>query len=200
MTKNHNKLIETLLSETRIKPYQLKDGNGWLDGYKNELNQAKELYVYLHFLEIFLRNKIDIEFSKLFGDWLVAGNGDLNLDYKEQERINEVIILLKKTKKEINQDNIVSNLNFGFWTNLFHKSYNYPIWQQHNVVAKVFPHLKSYERNINIIHKQMEAVRKLRNRVFHFENLQSWNLEEMKRLIGKFIYAISGQNLNEILK
>ena len=60
--------------------------------------------------------------------------------------------------------------------------------------------LKSHQRNLKKIQKELEIIRKFRNQIFHFESLQSFNTEEMKRLIFKFIYGISGVKIWEILK
>jgi hypothetical protein len=46
----------------------------------------------------------------------------------------------------------------------------------------------------------MEEIRRFRNRIFHFESLQSWNFEEVERLIDKFIYGICGARIKEILE
>ncbi|MFT7086664.1 MAG: hypothetical protein ACJAZX_000077 [Rickettsiales bacterium] len=192
--------IETLLSVKKITFYKEKFGDSWFEVYKAELGQAKEIFVCLHFLEIFLRNKISIELSQDFGNWLFDKKCSLKLNQREQEKITIVIETLNKTGKEISQDNIISNLNFGFWTNLFHKSYNYPIWQNNKILERVFPYLKNHNRNLKQIQKEMEAIRKFRNRIFHFENLQSWNFEEMKELIDKSIYGISGSKIKDILK
>ena len=192
--------IETLLSAKKISIYKEKFSSKWFEAYKAELNEAKEIFIYLHFLEVFLRNKIAVEFSLDFGDWLFDDRCQLKLNFKEQEKIKKVIAELTKTKKEINLDNTVSTLNFGFWTNLFHKSYNYSVWQENKMIDRVFPFLKSNQRNLVKIQKEMEAIRKYRNRIFHFESLQSWNFEEMKNLINKFIFGISGVLISEIIK
>lgn len=68
------------------------------------------------------------------------------------------------------------------------------------MIERVFPFLKSHQRNIKQIQKELEIIRKFRNRIFHFESLQSFNIEEMERLIFKFIYGISGVKIWEILK
>jgi hypothetical protein len=191
--------IEILLSPKKITLYKEKYSDAWLDAYKLELEQAKEVFIYLHFLEVFLRNKIATELSKDFGDWLFDPRCHLKLNFREQEKVGKVLVELNKTSKELNSDNVVSSLNFGFWTNLFHKSYNYSIWQQNKMIERVFPYLKDYERNLSQIQKEMEAIRKFRNRIFHFESMQSWNFAEMKKLINKFIYGIGGVMVDEIL-
>lgn len=192
--------IETLLSYKKISIYKKEFSDQWFEAYKLELQEAKEIFIYLHFLEMFLRNKIAIEFSSDFGDWLCNDECQLKLNFKEKEKVKKAIEELTRTKKEINLDNIVSNLNFGFWTNIFHKSYNYSVWQQNKMTDRVFPFLKPNQRNLVNIQKEMEAIRKFRNRIFHFESLQSWNREEMKNLINKFIFGISGVQISEIIK
>ena len=192
--------IETLLSVKKIAFYKEEFGDSWFKAYKAELSQAKEIFVCLHFLEIFLRNKIAIELSQDFGNWFFDKKSQLKLNPREQEKITIAIENLRKIGKEISQDNIISNLNFGFWTNLFHKSYNYPIWQKNKIIERVFPYLKNNQRNLKQIQKEMEAIRKFRNRIFHFENLQDWNFEEMEGLIDKFVYGVSGAKIKEILE
>jgi hypothetical protein len=106
---------------------------------------------------------------------------------------------LNKSNKVKNADNIISNLSFGFWTNLFHRPYA-KIWQQNKMIERIFPFLKSHQRNLKQIQKELEVIRKFRNRIFHFESLQSYNIGEMERLIFKFVYGISGVKIWEILK
>lgn len=199
---NYNKTlkqIEELLSPRKMAHYKNKYSERWFEAYKSELQQAKEVFIYLHFLEIFLRNKISFEFRIEFGDWLLNTRSSLKLNFKEQEKVSKTIFELARSGKEVSADHVISNLNFGFWTNLFHKSYNYPVWQKNKMIERIFPYLKDYERNLKKIQKELEKIRKFRNRIFHFENLQSWNFDEMKGLIEKFIYGISGVKISEIL-
>ena len=63
--------IEILLSSKRVSVYKKVDINNWFAEYKKDIELGKHLYEKLHFLEVFLRNKIDYEFQKVFGsDWL----------------------------------------------------------------------------------------------------------------------------------
>ena len=192
--------IETLISVKKVAVYKEKHLDQWFDAYKLEIEKAKEAFIYLHFLEIFLRNSISTEFSADFGDWLFDEESKLSLNLKEQKKVEKAVLELRRMKKEINLDNIVSSLNFGFWTNLFHKSYNYPAWQQNKMIERVFPFLNSNERSLVKIQKEMEAIRKFRNRIFHFESMQTCNFEEMRKLIDKFIYGISGTKVSDLTK
>ena len=200
MSDNFLNKLEELLSPKKVAAYKIRFTDNWFEAYKSELSLAKEVFTYLHFLEIFLRNKIATEFGVDFGDWLLDARCSLKLNFKEQEKVGKVIAELSKMDKALDSDNIVSSLNFGFWTNLFHKSYHVPVWQKNKMLERVFPFLKPHQRDLKQIQKEMEAIRKFRNRIFHFENLQSWNFEEMKKLIDKFIFGVGGVDMLGILK
>lgn len=190
--------IDQLLSLPKIKPYKQKYCDQWFYFYKNDLSQAKEIFISLHFLEIFLRNKINTEFKHIFGNWLSADDKTI-LRINEYNKILKVLSLLNKSKKNINSHDIISNLSFGFWTNLFHQSYNYRIWQQNDMTKNVFPFLKNFERDIKKIHNDMKKIRILRNRIFHFENLYKTNLSNALNEINFYIYGVSGLHLQEFL-
>jgi len=192
MKEKHLNQIEVLLSAKKTAIYKEKYSNQWFSAYKNELKKSQELFIYLHFLEIFLRNKISNEFKNEFGDWVFDEKCKLQLTFKEKEKVEKVLLELGKTKKDLNLDNVVSNLNFGFWTNLFHKSYHVPVWQRNAMIERVFAFLKPHQRNLKNIQQELEEIRKFRNRIFHFETMQAWNFEEMKMQIDKFIYGIGG--------
>jgi hypothetical protein len=192
--------IETLLSAKKISIYKEKYSSQWFEYYKLELKEAKEILVSLHFLEVFLRNRISNKFTSEYGEWIIEINYKFDLNSKEKKKIKETIQELNLRGKEVNFDNIISNLNFGFWTNLFHKSYHVSVWQKNKMLDRVFPFLRPYQRDLAKIQKELEAIRKFRNRIFHFESLYSWNLEEMKKIIDKFIYGISGIAIDEITK
>ncbi|MDA9818230.1 hypothetical protein N9C35_04235 [Flavobacteriaceae bacterium] len=192
----NNEELENFLSSERISKYKKIDDN-WFKIYLKDIELAKSFYSKLHFLEIFLRNVINREFIWIYGDkWFIPNKirSDLIFNYREENKLNDILALLNKQRKEINYHNIISNLNLGFWTNLFHKSYNNHIWQQNDIVLKIFPHLKSSQRNINNIHKDMNIIRKFRNRIFHFQSLINTDTKTIHKLIDKYIYGLSKIN------
>lgn len=191
--------IEKLLSPKRVAIYKQKFSTHWFESYKSEMQQTKEFLIYLHFLEIFLRNRIATELSNDFGkDWFLV-QSNLEFYFKEREKIDKVISNLNRDSKDLICDNVISNLSLGFWTNLFHKSYWVPIWQINQMLERVFPFLNSHQRNLKQLQKELEFLRKFRNRVFHFENLQSYDLDVARNLIDKFIFGISKINSSQIL-
>jgi hypothetical protein len=196
-TSDITRIIEPLLSHAKISPYKTKWQEQWFRMYRYELEKTNQVFAYLHILEVFLRNRINTEFIKDFGDWLCDLNCRLKLNFNEQSRVIKAREIAIKSGKEINQDNIISNLNFRFWTNLFQKSYDNSIWHQNKRLTRVFPFLKNHQRDLQIIQTEMEMIRKFQNKVFHCENLLNYDLEQMAKLINKFIYGISGINVEE---
>ncbi len=191
--------IELLISSKKVASYKQSNLENWFISYRAELTQAKKFFVYLHFLEIFLRNKIASEFNLDFDEWLIGKSSKFKFNAKEQDKIDQILATLRKAKKDINANNIISNLSLGFWTNLFHRPYA-KAWQHNKMIERVFPFLKSPQRSLKQIQKELETIRKFRNRIFHFESLQNCSLEKMEQLIFKFIYGISGVKIWDILQ
>lgn len=191
--------IEMLLSTKKISFYKENYHKNWLKVYIEEVYRAKELFVYLHFFEIFLRNKIATEFAKDFGDWLLNPKDNFLLNPYDQEKLDETKVRLVKSGKVLNSDNIISNLNLGFWTNLFHKSYHVCVWQKCFMTPRIFPYLKLREINLKKIQIDLEKIRKIRNRIFHFENLNEFDFDGSLQLVERFFYGVAGVKFEEFL-
>jgi len=67
------------------------------------------------------------------------------------------------------------------------------------MIERVFPFLKNHQRNLKTIQKELESIRRFRNRIFHFESLTNLDCEGTAQLINKFIYGISGVEIKKIL-
>jgi len=81
---------------------------------------------------------------------------------------------LKKRKKPVEAGRLVAELNFGFWTSLFNKNYEIntkncktPLWPE--FLESVFPLIPSEQRTRKNISQRLDSIRKIRNRVFHYE-------------------------------
>ena len=86
------------------------------DDYKSNLKISKEYYIPLSILEIGLRNAINDCFSIEFGEnWI---NSDI-LHLDSIKKIEEVKYRILQEQKELNQNQVISELSFGFWTALF---------------------------------------------------------------------------------
>ncbi len=118
------------LSEARIKTFEKLNSENPLEPYLENVALCEAFYPSIHFLEIILRNKISKAVSRVVGeDWLELEKSAL-LDHLELENLKKAKQNLIKIQKKLNADNIIAELNFGFWISLFHKKYEAKIWQK----------------------------------------------------------------------
>jgi hypothetical protein len=83
---------------------------------------------------------------------------------------------LQRQNKNIDAGRIVAELHFGFWNSLFYARYEQSLWRP--LIKKVFPRMNPRLHNRNSISARLEKIRKLRNRIFHFEPVWYFNLKE----------------------
>lgn len=163
------------------------------DDYKSNLKISKEYYIPLSILEIGLRNAINDCFSIEFGEnWI---NSDI-LHLDSIKKIEEVKYRILQEQKELNQNQVISELSFGFWTALFRNSYIKTM--RTNIIKKIFPNLPTKDQKLitrEYMNKKLNHIRKFRNRVFHYENI----LKEEFKNIEDDIYEILSYFDNELV-
>lgn len=163
-----NKIIE-LISEERLSAYRsdINDSNLIvLARYTWNINLSQAFYAQLHLFEIFLRNRINYLATRVFGeDWLLGNRVKFNAFHSQ--KIKEAVENLQKNNRKVEKGRVIAELNLGFWTGLFgHEYYNHFMSK---IIVEIFPNLeKSKDRN-QIIRTRLKDIRKLRNRVFHYE-------------------------------
>lgn len=162
------------ISDIRLSHY--KD----FDEYKQNIKDSEEYYILLSIFEISLRNSIDNYFrKKISNDWL---NSQI-LHHDTKQRIIESKNKIYQRKEKISHDKIIAELPFGFWTSLFRKSYSNLF--RIKDIKNIFPNIpKKSEKLITryILDKELNKIRKFRNRVFHYERIinkdESTNIKE----------------------
>lgn len=152
--EEYSKLLNTRKTKTIFTYYILN----------SEL--SKSLYIPLQNLEITLRNNIHNTLTSFFNNekWYDIKNF---LENNEIKRIYEAKQKIVRLKKEITANRIISELSFSFWTSLFNKSYEQKIWNKHS--KPIFPNIPKKHRNRKYLSTKLNAIRYIRNRVFHFE-------------------------------
>lgn len=181
----NNIIIIELLSIERISTYQnLCDNDDIaLTLYDWNIKLSESLYTPLNYFEIILRNACNKELTKEKGKlWylnntLMSGANPIKGGYAKteiQRTYKKLIGYGKKYRKEtkiesINQSDIISNLKFGFWTNLFVYNYFNQFWNP--CLKYIFVGHK--RKNV---WKKLIKIRELRNRIFHHENIIKSNL------------------------
>ena len=156
-----------------------------LEKYLDNIRISQAFYPLLDFFEITLRNRINNVFIEDYGeDWLL--NNDF-FDGETKKAVEEARKRLEKKRKKPVNHRMVAELNFGFWSNLFNKKYHV-VWQMNKRVRRIFVNTRL---DIKIINGDLEILRKFRNRVFHFETVYNHQPERCRRLLLKYISAMS---------
>jgi hypothetical protein len=68
------------------------------------------------------------------------------------------------SRRECVAGKVISELMFGFWTDLAGHAYHWSLWVPH--LAKAFPNARVHRRNV---HRRLQSIRWLRNRIAHHE-------------------------------
>lgn len=132
-----------------------------------ELGQS--LYSSLHLLEIGLRNKLDVAIASREGPlWYDDPNVVVQPD--GQAAVANAKSRLIREGKTVTPGGVVATLDFGFWTTLFHRTYEQPpkgpgwrpLWPM--LLPAVAP-----GRARRQLSGRLNELRKLRNRIFHYE-------------------------------
>ena len=173
-------LLSDLISSARLQKYSINFEESFnLHLLNTEL--CESFYSSLSYLEIILRNQIDLVLSNTEEgeNWIY--NYIDNNDLKDKDK-----------------NKLISELNFGFWTAFFMKK-NRDIVHD-DLLKKIFPFCH-HNMNINVIAHDLNAIRNYRNKIFHYGNILIKRLhiltpEKMHNKIYKYIRYISG---NEII-
>ena len=175
---------ELLFSKARMNRYLSaceRDPDKSLLLYKCNIQASQALYPLISILEVALRNGIDRELSKHFGnnDWLIANRGvfanhpdlvykdskgNILPDYFFMDRLKKAEDKLIVRKISITHGKLLSELTFGFWVKFFDRS---PIKILKGIPLQAFlnkPHIK-----LGAVHSHLNSIVILRNRISHNE-------------------------------
>lgn len=190
--------FEAIISKHRADSYRLAGDTETevFNRYIYNVRLSEAFYPTLHFLEIALRNRINDIFIEDFGvDWLT--NGKVLLQ-GEADTVIGARDTLTKQRKEITNYRLVAELSFGFWSSLFSNKY-VAVWKANKRIRRIFPNSSIGVKEIN---KDLNDIRRFRNRIFHFERIFNHKPEDMHNNILLYIEAILPDKalLAEILK
>ena len=184
-------IVKKYLSDYKLRSYEeLKDIEEFsnvdvLEIYKINIKISKDIYGLLSYFEVFLRNRINEEMLRYFGNnWIDT------IDWRDKhlEQIKDVKDRLDKNKHGYYTINdMVSNLPLGFWVHMFDKNYEAILWSK--VLGKIF----SYKTDRNIISHQLLSIGELRNRISHCEIIIK-NRELLKKNINNTLDIIRAIN------
>lgn len=170
----------TTLSVERLESY-IKSENDTIDDvmnrYADNIRISQALYPELSVLEVTLRNAIDFVLRKYISETWIEDeiNNPTWLkpnDYKLlQQAYEKTEQECKSASKVRTAGKVIANLNFGFWTNLCAKKYSIKIWNKMYCFKGVFVNYPNTKPEIAVIAQKLYSIRKLRNRIFHYEQI-----------------------------
>ena len=140
---------------------------------------CEALYPSLCALELTLRNTIHLTLTAHFNNR--AGWYDVPglLQRDESRQLTSVKSSIQAAGKPLLPGRVIAGVSFGFWTGLLSGLYgNSPkgpqLWMSPNspLLAAAFPHAPvTHQPYRSRIHDRFDVLRKLRNRVFHYESI-----------------------------
>ena len=132
---------------------------------------CSSLYPILQTLEVALRNSLHNVISNHIKNkyWFIQNNLLRSL---EINIVQNTLHDIKKVNKPVNSDLVVSQLSFGFWTNILDKRYEQIFWP--HLLKLAFPYIPRSQRTRDHISRRFNKVRNLRNRIFHHQRIWHW--------------------------
>lgn len=152
------------VSQPRLEPYLQQTGDNeevaW-QLYEWNASMAAALTEVIHHVEVLLRNTMMAELSKvhpLAFPWNAQGEVVSQIAARETNR---------KWHIAPTENDIISQLNLGFWTNLISSDdfQRIKLWQDH--LHSAFPYQDDYRK----VGQALEDLRRLRNRCSHQDSL-----------------------------
>lgn len=179
----------TNISVERLKSF-IRNENDTIEDvlsrYIDNIQISQSLYPELSILEITLRNSIDsmlkINFSENWLEEEVKFNKFLmEKDYKVLlDTYNSTREECNNSSKEFTSGKVIANLNFGFWTSLCSKNYSLILWHKKKCFRSVFVNYPSKKQEISKIARHLYEIRRIRNRVFHYEQIFKYPTNTLK--------------------
>ncbi len=189
--------IRDLLSTPRLAPY--------LRAANEDIRVAVRLYWWnvevsaafygpLHCLEIGLRNALHSQLCGYFGreDWWYVAPLTADGVRKVKESSEKIG---KPDVRQPGPDDVVAALTFGFWVSLLSRgvAYDRKLWVP--ALHKAFPY---YSGRRDILHDNLVAMLRLRNRVMHHEPIHHRDLAADRSKIYRLLGYLSREAAREV--
>lgn len=188
-TVDKSQWVKLVVSDARFKPYLSAVGNRDPEAlrlYSLNIAASAEMYAWLGFLEVSLRNALisalmprqaGQDFDPLISIWAELTPPARSTYEKAKRR-------LIAQGKQVHLSSILTELPFSFWRYLLSSRYQNSIWRSNLRFA--FPGM--WPTNRRIIYKALENAVLLRNRIAHHEPIfrrpLSSDLAQIQQVIG----------------
>lgn len=199
------KKIIAALSEERLSSYYKMLPNtqkeySVLAHYTWNQELCASLYPWLSAVEVTLRNSIHRTLSADTNTLFWFDNPNLIKKSYEIKMIRSAKEELLRQEKPLEAGRIIAELNFGFWTSLFHSDYEYKqiLWPR--LIPEIFPSLPKRLRTRKELSHRLRDIRLLRNRVFHYEPICHWRDLQQKYVdLQEILHGLSPEYYHYIL-
>ena len=195
MQSEFEQAIEVALSTHRLQPY-IDDQNGnlsrALELYRWNIDISSALYGDLGVLEVLLRNALN---KRLIAKFQSENQVEpwwekLHLPDASYNSIKEATLRAQKSDVPlVGQNDVVSNLTFGFWVGLFTRRYQSLVWPQVKSIFSGESDSDTFTRGA--IHNSLENMNFLKNRIAHHEAIFKRDLFEQNRHLAELINLLS---------
>lgn len=193
-TDNEDKLnaIIQCISQARIETYLKcvghKKGKA-LELYIWNAKICESFYLPIQAVEITIKNLINETLIKLYGDnWWDSRKFIQICDREKDKNLKAVFERLINRNQIVSNDNVVSDLTFGFWASLLDSSLNPHIWGKE--FENTFKHSKGkFDRKM--LGANIKRIVKIRNRIFHHEPLINEDISAHYRTIFQTLYWLN---------
>ena len=175
-----NESLVKTITRARLSWYLAHAGND-LDSaltlHERNTRLSEADYTTLQGLEICFRNTVNTQLVMTYGpDWIVNETTPLRVGTRN------LIRDCQKRSGKSSVDGLVAELKFSFWVSLLAPQYDATLWR--TSLHKGFRAASTRRRDV--VHGQMNALRRFRNRVAHHEPI----LEHAQMMHGEALEAI----------
>ena len=169
--------LKYYLSSPRFNVYLAKTNNDFNKAYrlyKVNIELSEAFYPILSVIEVSLRNAVNETLKRHFNDPYWFKN---SLPIEFLPFVSDATQKLTAQRKTLTADQIVAELNFGFWNRLFNRHYTGSLWKP---LRLIFQNTPKNLRKRDIIANALYRIRTLRNRIYHYEPIFD-NLQDIER-------------------
>lgn len=170
--------LERLLSTKRLGKYLQATGGDLqaaIELYTWNIALSSAFYGPLQGLEVCLRNSMHLAMEVSHGsNWY---DTITFLNPKAVQSIKEAKNKLASQRYPVDPPHMIAELSFGFWVSLLGKGgsgFNYEMSLWRPTLVKAFPHQRL---NRKTVHKKLDHLRRLRNRIAHHEPIFQRHLQ-----------------------
>lgn len=180
------------VSRTRLEAYRMSGDSDLAvcANYLWNIEVSEALYPALQMFEVALRNSVHTALTNHFKSeqWFLEPGFLLQW---QADEVRRAMRTLAKHQKPRDAGRIIAELSFGFWGSMFNRPYEELVWHadKARLLKMVFPGIPRSLRTRQAIWDRIERIRRLRNRVFHYEPV--WNRGDLGARHREIVEALS---------